>query len=339
MFCCVTSPSEPTKGSTIRTVPEAIPAAAPEDDTPDVSTKSTIPTAFVANVKAILQISTVLTDGDDSTVLERLETECEVKKKPGDALHTAIGMVIDFVCGAASPPAPYPSTYMTQELARSMQEFQGSMSQEVHRGGKPDGSVMADPEMSTFWIMQVVYPSSEDVTLMAIDVKALVVDIEGHSGCLLGLNVFLHINTVTGFNLELVKELDPCYISERHRGAALARMGRRQAEDQEVVETLRQRRINPVTGLPEKHNTASDYLTELSMDEDEKEEFINIVESCGTGEDTDLVALAYGGNPDATDIPDDRGLPDTPTPCSFGSLDDQDDLDVPLNGPKDAGSP
>ena len=61
---------------------------------------------------------------------------------------------------------------MTQELARSMQEFQGSMSQEVHRGGKPDGSVMADPEMSTFWIMQVVYPSSEDVTLMAIDVKA-----------------------------------------------------------------------------------------------------------------------------------------------------------------------
>ena len=125
--------------------------------------------------------------------------------------------------------------------------------------------------------------------------QALVVDIEGHSGCLLGLNVFLHINTVTGFNLELVKELDPCYISERHRGAALARMGRRQAEDQEVVETLRQRRINPVTGLPEKHNTASDYLTELSMDEDEKEEFINIVESCGTGEDTDLVALAYGG--------------------------------------------
>ena len=45
--------------------------------------------------------------------------------------HQVISQVLDFVCGAVSPPAPAPKTYMERSLAENMVPFQSQMTQEV----------------------------------------------------------------------------------------------------------------------------------------------------------------------------------------------------------------
>jgi len=48
-----------------------------------------------------------------------------------DASHKVICQIMDFVCGAQSPPMPAPKTYMEETLAQNMTPFQSQMTLEV----------------------------------------------------------------------------------------------------------------------------------------------------------------------------------------------------------------
>lgn len=184
---------------------------------------------------------------DDLGVLETLDKNCEEKKTNGNPLHGRIGMVIDFVCGAESPPAPYPHTYMAMELARSMSEFQSNMADEVHAGGDNKRDRMERARMATFWIMSTFYPSSEDVSFMSLDVKVLILDIKGVRCCLLDMNFFTQGNIISGFGLDLVTPLadsgfyDSAVTEEIKEGAILREL-KHEERDKILIQQLDERR-------------------------------------------------------------------------------------------------
>lgn len=49
--------------------------------------------------------------------------------------HRVCLLVLDFICGAQSPPSPPANSYMERDLSVHMQEFQSQMYAEVRHGG------------------------------------------------------------------------------------------------------------------------------------------------------------------------------------------------------------
>ena len=78
-----------------------------------------------------------------------------------DETHVIGSLVIDFVLGVKSPPAPSPETYMDQSLASKMASFQEQMAAEVRAaGGDEQNQKLIEPEMVKFWEMDWVCAGS-----------------------------------------------------------------------------------------------------------------------------------------------------------------------------------
>jgi len=133
-----------------------------------------------------------------------------------DDTHTILGKVCDFVCGAESPPAPEPVTFMERGLADIMRQFQSQMANEVKAGGgEPDEEYMQKPELAAMWELERFFPSSEDADLRVVDLRFLAICRETGNAALITMNIFCLGDFSSGFTLDRVKKVPQKYITQQ----------------------------------------------------------------------------------------------------------------------------
>merc|ERR1711871_397334 len=156
--------------------------------------------------------SIVAVDADDPV----FEASSKAKKAFdfNDETHIIVGKVMDFVCGAPSPPAPEPVDYMVRTLAETMVTFQDQMAKELRMAGTEEGEEkLVKPDMAGMWEMERFYPSSENVELRVLKLRMLAVCRETGVGCMAKLNVFVEGDRSSGFTLDSAALVDSKYIS------------------------------------------------------------------------------------------------------------------------------
>jgi len=130
----------------------------------------------------------------------------------GKADHAVIMKVLQFVCGRQHPPADAPISYMEDSLAGSMAGFQGQMTDEIKAGCMD----MQNPISATFWELEMMHPSSEDLTLKVYEIVALVVDKSGFPACMVDMNIYILGDRSSGFTLDGVSEISAEKVDAEH---------------------------------------------------------------------------------------------------------------------------